>query len=165
MGGGWGHQASGPGSRHWRDEAQRTAGGENGSGMEQGVEHLDLAFEGVELPGRIGVLTSGDLDLLEFGVIGFDGEGRVRDYNTHESSMAGLTRERVVGRLLFSEVAPCMGNAMVAGRFTRAASNAEALDAILDYVLTLRMRPVRVRLRLLADPGAPLRYLLVQRLP
>jgi photoactive yellow protein len=133
--------------------------------MEQGVEHLGTAFDEVELPGRIGVLGCGDLDLLDFGVIGFDGEGRVREYNTHESSMAGLTRERVVGRLLFTEVAPCMGNAMVAGRFARAAADADPLDATLDYVLTLRMRPVRVRLRLLADPGAPLRYLLVQRLP
>lgn len=133
--------------------------------MEQGVEHLDMAFDEVELPERIGVLTSGDLDLLEFGVIGFDDEGRVREYNQHESSMAGLTRERVLGRLLFTEVAPCMGNAMVAGRFSRAAADGEALDATLDYVLTLRMRPVRVRLRLLAQPGSPLRFLLVQRLP
>lgn len=133
--------------------------------MEQGVQHLDMAFDAVELPGRIGLMDSGELDHLDFGVIGFDDEGRVREYNQHESSIAGLTRERVLGRLLFSEVAPCMGNAMVAGRFARAAADDAALDATVDYVLTLRMRPVRVRLRLLSEPGAPLRYLLVQRLP
>jgi hypothetical protein len=38
-----------------------------------------------------------------------------------------------------------------------------ALDATLDYVLTLRMRPVKVGLRLLADPLLPMRYVLVQR--
>ena len=32
----------------------------------------------------------------------------------------------------------------------------------LDYVLTALMRPVKVRLRLLALPGVALRYVLVQ---
>jgi photoactive yellow protein len=133
--------------------------------MELEVEHRGLTFDDVELPGRIGALGDDDLDLLAFGVIGFDREGRVRQYNRHESELAGLSRERVLERLLFTEVAPCMGNALVAGRFAHAAGIGTALDATIDYVLTLRMRPVKVRLRLLASPEAPLRHLVVQRLP
>lgn len=104
-----------------------------------------------------------DLDALEFGVIGFDAEGVVRRYNTHESRMAGLPLDRVVGHPLFTVVAPCMNNFMVAQRFEDTAQAGGTLDETIDYVLTLRMRPVKVRLRLLADPALPLRHLFVQR--
>ena len=52
-----------------------------------------------------------------------------------------------------------MNNFMVAQRF----EDEPELDAIVPYVLTLRMRPTRVRLRLLAGDGAPLRYILIER--
>ena len=38
-----------------------------------------------------------------------------------------------------------------------------ALDDTIDYVLTLRMRPVKVKLRLLAGAERGTRYVLVQR--
>jgi hypothetical protein len=52
---------------------------------------------------------------------------------------------------------------MVAQRFEDAADEGVALDATLDYVLTFRMRPVKVTLRLLASPGGDTRYVLVGR--
>jgi hypothetical protein len=54
---------------------------------------------------------------------------------------------------------------MVAQRFEDAVDDASSLDDTIDYVLTLRMRPVKVKLRLLADPGSAMRYVLVQRRP
>jgi len=87
----------------------------------------------------------------------------VQAYNRYESHAAGLSTARVQGQSLFAVVAPCMNNFMVAQRFEDAAAAAQPLDEIVDYVLTLRMRPVKVRLRLLAAPGAPLRYVLVER--
>ena len=105
------------------------------------------------------------LDALEFGVIGIDAEGVVRDYNAFESKLAGLSKDRVVGHPLFTVVAPCMNNFMVAHRFEEAASAAAALDVTVDYVLTLRMRPVKVKLRLLARLGVARRYVLVNRKP
>jgi len=39
------------------------------------------------------------------------------------------------------------------------------LDETIDYVLTLRMRPVKVALRLLSTPGNATRYVLVKRQP
>jgi hypothetical protein len=38
-----------------------------------------------------------------------------------------------------------------------------SIDDIVPYVLTLRMRPTKVRLRLLAAPGASCRYILIER--
>ncbi len=96
-------------------------------------------------------------------MIGFDSDGMVRCYNTFESQAAGLSKERVIGQPLFTVVAPCMNNYLVAQRFEDAGESQSSLDETISYVLTLRMRPVKVRLRLLASPGAALRYVLVQR--
>jgi photoactive yellow protein len=104
-----------------------------------------------------------ELNALDFGVIAIDAGGLVRRYNALESRLAGLSPDRVLGHPLFTVVAPCMNNFMVAQRFDDAAAAAVPLDATLDYVLTLRMRPVKVKLRLLAQPGEGLRYVLVQR--
>ncbi|MGF6774753.1 photoactive yellow protein [Paraburkholderia sp. GAS199] len=99
------------------------------------------------------------LDALPFGVIGFDAEGLVTVYNAFESAGAGLRAANVVGRHLFVEVAPCMNNFMVAQRF----EDEPRLDATLPYVLTLRMRPTPVRLRLLQAEAGATRFVLVDR--
>lgn len=124
---------------------------------------LTLDFHQADLGLHIGSLSGAELDELPFGVIGIDGEGVVRSYNQFESQAAGLAPRRVLGHALFTVVAPCMNNFLVAQRFEDAAANAAPLDTTLDYVLTLRMRPVKVKLRLLALPGQALRHVLVQR--
>ena len=108
-------------------------------------------------------LSDEELDALDFGVIGMDAQGVVRRYNAFESKAAGLSTARVLGQPLFTVVAPCMNNFMVAQRFDEAQEGAGLLDTVIDYVLTLRMRPIKVKLRLLAAPGASHRYVLVQR--
>ena len=104
------------------------------------------------------------IDGLDVGVIGFDQECLVRRYNTCESKAAGLAPERVLGKHFFSVVAQCMNNYMVAQRFEDAQLNGVVLDDIIDYVLTLRMRPTKVRMRLLSSPSSPTRYIFIQRL-
>jgi photoactive yellow protein len=103
------------------------------------------------------------LDQLEFGVIGFDQESIVRRYNAYESNAAGIAPERVLGKHLFSSVAQCMNNYMVAQRFEDAQSGLVLLDASIDYVLTLRMRPTKVKLRLFSSPDMTMRYVFIQR--
>ena len=123
----------------------------------------DFSFNGPDLLGRLEALSDAELDELDFGVIGFDAGTAVRRYNAFESKAAGLSPQRVLGHALFAVVAPCMNNYLVAQRFEDAAADGGELDATIDYVLTLRMRPVKVKLRLLAAPGAAHRYVLVQR--
>lgn len=122
-----------------------------------------LQFADADLLQALNAAPEEGLDALEFGVIGFDAGGAVRRYNRFESQAAGLSTSRVIGHNLFTVVAPCMNNFLVAQRFEDAASQGQTLDATIDYVLTLRMRPVKVRLRLLAAPGTAHRYVLVQR--
>ena len=103
------------------------------------------------------------IDTLDYGVIGFDANANVQRYTAFESQAAGLSPQRVIGEPLFTNVAPCLNNFMVAQRFEDAAFDASELDDTIDYVLTLRMRPVKVKLRLLASPASATRYVLVQR--
>lgn len=107
-------------------------------------------------------LTNAELDQLSFGVIGMDANGIVRRYNSVELKMANLSRDNVLNQHLFTHVAPCMNNFMVAQRFEDVTASGEDLDVTIDYVLTLRMRPKRVKLRLLARGRQTLRYVIVQ---
>jgi photoactive yellow protein len=99
------------------------------------------------------------LATLSFGVVGLGRSGLVEVYNATEARMAGLDPARVVGAHFFDVIAQCMNNFMVAQRF----EDEPELDDIVPYVLTLRMRPTPVRLRLLATPNLSRRYILIDR--
>ncbi len=96
-------------------------------------------------------------DRIPFGIIGMDGEGTVFAYNRAESLLAGLLPEQVIGLNFFSDVAPCTNNYLVAARFEDEAQ----LDETIDYVFTVKMRPKRVRLRMLKDAAVDRQYLAV----
>ena len=122
-----------------------------------------VTFDQPDLASLLNGATPDELDAVDFGIIGFDADTVVRQYNRFESQAAGLSPTSVVGQPLFTTVAPCMNNFMVAQRFEDAEGAGTPLDETISYVLTLRMKPVKVLLRLLALPTAPLRYVLVQR--
>lgn len=124
---------------------------------------LSLDFTQADLLDALERSDDPALDAVDMGVIGFDADALVRRYNAFESRLAGLSPQRVVGHPLFTLVAPCMNNFLVAQRFEDAAAAGAALDVTLDYVFTLRMRPAKVTLRLLSQPGRPLRYVIVRR--
>ncbi len=106
-------------------------------------------------------LSAEQLDSLPFGVIGFDATGHIVQYNRFEAQAAAFEPALVIGQHVFIELAPCLNNYLVAGRFEDPA--ARALDEVLPWLLTFRMRPTPVRLRLLARPDVEIRYVLVQR--
>ena len=118
-----------------------------------------MNFSDPNLLGALDAAQASGLDALPFGIIGMGPTGEVEVYNDMEARLAGLARDSVLGRHLFTAVAPCMNNFMVAQRFEDEA----VIDDVIDYVLTFRMRPARVRLRLLKAPGAKRRYVLIQR--
>lgn len=115
-------------------------------------------FETITLSQLDGLSEAG-WNALPFGVVGFDDSTVVHVYNATEALMSGLDPATVMGVAFFEAVGQCMNNFMVAQRF----EDEPELDAVIPYVLTLRMRPTRVRLRLLAGPAAQYRYLLIER--
>jgi len=115
-------------------------------------------FDDPDLVEGLVQMSAEELDALAFGVIGFDVDDVVVRYNAYESERAGISAERVLGRDIFVEVAPCTNNFLVAQRFL----DEPDLDEQLDYIFTLRMRPTPVRLRLVARSGAAVRFMLVR---
>ena len=119
---------------------------------------MNNEFEAARITELAG-LDAERLDVLPCGVIGFTSDAIVTLYNATESRNAGLSPQRVLGKHFFEEVAPCMNNFMVAQRF----DDEDELDDVVPYVLTLRMRPTPVRLRLLKAPGCATRFVLIER--
>ena len=119
---------------------------------------IESGFETVALS-DLETMSASERDALPFGVVGFGADTIVQVYSATEARMAGLDPAAVLGVPFFEAVGQCMNNFMVAQRF----EDEPEIDDIVPYVLTLRMRPTRVRLRLLAAPDAPRRYILIER--
>ncbi len=132
--------------------------------MSTNQQAISLVFDQADLLDTLQSMDDAALDQVSFGVIGFDAQGVVRRYGAAESRMAGLGRHQTVGLPLFSVVAQCMNNFLVAQRFDDSQAAGVALDETVDYVLTLRMKPVRVKLRLLYSPQQAMRYVCILRL-
>jgi len=122
------------------------------------VSSPDVSFEMVALH-DLETMSTADRDALPFGVVGFEANTIVQVYNATEARMSGLDPATVMGVPFFDAVAQCMNNFMVAQRF----EDEPELDDVFPYVLTLRMRPTKVRLRLLATAKTPRRYILIER--
>ncbi len=118
----------------------------------------DASFDAVSL-NDLESMSDEDRDALPFGVVGFGADTIVQTYNATEARMSGLDPSTVMGVPFFDAVAQCMNNFLVAQRF----EDEPDIDDIVPYVLTLRMRPTKVRLRLLADAGMSRRYILIER--
>lgn len=104
-------------------------------------------------------MGTAELDALPFGVVGLRPDTTADVYNATESHLSGVSPESVIGVPFFANIGQCMNNFMVAQRF----EDEDDLDDIVPYVLTLRMRPTRVRLRLLARGDTQRRYILIER--
>lgn len=116
-------------------------------------EFADISLQTLTL------MSEEEMNALSFGVVGMSPEGFVEVYNRTEARLAGLPIDAVLGEHYFSSTAQCMNNYMVAQRFEDEAE----LDVVLDYVLTLRMRPTPVRLRLLKSESVERRFVLIER--
>lgn len=122
------------------------------------MPNQESSFETVALR-DLESMPAEDRNALPFGVVGFGEDTIVQVYNATEARMSGLDPSTVVGVPFFDAVAQCMNNFMVAQRF----EDETEIDDIVPYILTLRMRPTKVRLRLLAVPEMPRRYILIER--
>jgi photoactive yellow protein len=113
------------------------------------INVVAIAFDQPDLINVLAKLDDKQIDELPFGVIGFGRDCLVKRYNRFESEATGLLQEKVLRKHVFTDVAQCMNNFLVAQRYEDAWTSASPLDATLDYVLTWRMNPVKVKLRLL----------------
>lgn len=117
-------------------------------GTTRGVDDLDR-------------LSPSELDELPLGVIQVDGHGDIHLYNAAESRLSGRCGDRILGRNLFTEIAPCTNIPGFAGRF-RDGVAAGALDVSFEFVFAFRMAPVSVGIRMWRAAG-PDRYWITVR--
>ena len=111
--------------------------------------------EGATPPALLDDLSPEELDALPFGVIALDATGRILAYNAAESRMSGRSRERVLGRDFFTEVAPCTNLPAFHGRFLEGVRSGH-LDAAFTFVFGFDP-PVRVQVTM-RDARLPGRY-------
>ena len=108
-------------------------------------------------------MSRAELDALPVGAIQVDDAGVILQYNKTEGEMAGFRAEDVEGKNLFFELAPCMNNGLVYGKF-RAGLDQDSLDHEVLYALTYRMRPVLTQIRLWRDPTTATNWVLLGRI-
>ncbi len=88
-------------------------------------------------PQNLFELSEGEVDELPFGLISVDHDGNIEQYNNYESRLARLSKERVLGRNFFSDVAPCTAVQDFQGRFERfvreTGDGAESFDYVFAF--------------------------------
>lgn len=111
---------------------------------------------------RLSQMPPDEFDTLPVGAIQVDDGGAILKFNRTEGDMTGFRPEDVIGKNLFFELAPCMNNGLVYGKF-RAGLDAGNLDHEVLYALTYRMRPVLTQIRLWRDPATQTNWVLLGR--
>jgi len=84
------------------------------------------------------------IDALPFGVIVVDRAGLILEYNSYESQLAGLARERVLGRNFFRDVAPCTAIREFEGRFSDFRTSPDTSIEPFEFVFPFASGPQRV---------------------
>lgn len=90
-------------------------------------------------------LSAAELEALPYGVVKLDSEGKVLAFNRAEEKLSRLSRELVIGRNFFTEVAPCADVREFRGRFEKFLKTGEALTQF-DFRYTFESGPVAVHL-------------------
>ena len=122
-----------------------------------------MQYDMPELLLTLNQMEAAALDELPFGVIHFNDAFIVERYNRYEQDATGLKPEKVIGCHVFTQVAQCMNNYMVAQHFEDAMAKRVSLDLSIPYVLTWKMLPTAVTLRLLWSTASDGGYVIIQR--
>lgn len=108
-------------------------------------------------------LTTEEVDRLPFGLLELTRMGVVRRYNAAEAQLSGLSRETVVGKDFFREVAPCTRATEFEEHWRRLLREGGG-DADFEFVFKFRSGHRLVRIRMLVSPELDRTLILVQDL-
>lgn len=88
-------------------------------------------------------MSEKELDSLPQGVIQLDAQGTILQYNAYEARIAGLTKEKVIGKNFFKQVAPCTDVQEFHGRFREGVA-AGKLHCKFRYYFSFKRNPMKV---------------------
>jgi photoactive yellow protein len=106
-------------------------------------------------------ITEADLDSQPYGVIQLDSEGTVLRYNSYEANLAGLTKQKVVGKNFFKQIAPCTDVQEFCGRFQTGVAAGE-LHCTFRFHFSFKKNPRDVTVTLLYNKRDKTAWVLVQ---
>ena|ERR1700679_2711557 len=92
-------------------------------------------------------MSQRELDALPHGAIQLDAQGTILQYNSFEQKLAGLTRDGVVGKNFFKQIAPCTDVKEFHGRFREGVA-AGKLHCKFRYHFSFTNNPVDVSVTL-----------------
>jgi photoactive yellow protein len=101
------------------------------------------AFRAYDLA-KIQNLHAAEPDAAPFGVIVFDANGTILEYNAYERSLADLGNRNVTGRNFFADVAPCTAIRDFQGRFSDFLNSDQASIKPFEFVFAFPRGPERV---------------------
>ncbi len=115
---------------------------------------MTLDFDRPDLAHAMEKLSLEQIDELPFGVIRVDPEGCVVLLSRTEAELSGFGKRPAIGKIFFSDVAPCMGVDGFQGRIQRAREHGH-LDLEFGWVgdFSDRNRQLRVRVQSASDGG------------
>ncbi len=110
---------------------------------------------------NINSISEKELDSLAYGVIQLNAEGTVLRYNSYESGLSGLTKQKVVGKNFFKQVAPCTDVRDFYGRFRDGIAAGE-LHCTFRFHFPFKENPRDVTITLLYNQRDETTWVLVQ---
>ncbi|MEL6699059.1 MAG: photoactive yellow protein [Bacteroidota bacterium] len=119
-----------------------------------------ISFDQKNIYPHLDAASAEELDKAEFGIVRLGSGGRIEYMNRYEATLAKLKQEDTMGKHFFTQVAPCTNNFLVAEKYK---AEAGSRDETMDYIFTYRVKPTKVKLRLLTNPQNQYQYLLVKR--
>ena len=114
------------------------------------IQRIEVSAEAIL--GEVGRLSAEELDALPFGAIELDTTGTVLSYNKAEERLAGRTRQDVVGKNFFRDIAPCTRVQRFFGAFEVGVERKQ-LSEVFDFTFRFPAGPREVRIRMIYSAG------------
>jgi photoactive yellow protein len=113
-----------------------------------------LSFDARDLARQVEALGEAEIDALPFGAIRLDEKGAVTFFSKAERDLSGYGARPTVGKIFFTDIAPCMADAGFRGRL-EAARDRGTLDIAFSWTgdFADRRREMRVRIQSASDGG------------
>jgi photoactive yellow protein len=117
---------------------------------------MNPLFNDSSLPEWLDLQSDEIYDTLNFGLVKMNYSGMITAYNVVLSELAGVSKEKALGKNFFIEIAPCTNNFMVAEKYKK-----DILDEVIQYMFTYITKPTPVELRLIKGKNGS-QYLLAK---
>jgi photoactive yellow protein len=118
-------------------------------------------FETPDIASQIEKLDEQAIDALPFGAIRLDDKGAVTFFSQAEREASGYGGRPTIGKIFFTDIAPCMAHENFRGRLEAARARG-TLDLQFSWIgdFADRQRELRVRLQSASDGGV---WIFIQR--